>query len=59
MSPLSHDQPVTSPCPTLDRDAVYMLTSADIESGQYSLRDVVLPTVGMATVLPGNRTADK
>ena len=60
VSPMtSCDQLVTSSCPTLDRDAVYMLTSADIESGQYSLRDVVLPTVGTATILPGNRTADK
>ena len=41
------------------RDAVYMLTSADIDSGQYSVRDVVLPTVGTATVLPGNILADK
>ena len=41
------------------RDAVYMLTSADIDSGQYSIRDIVLATVGTATVLPGNQTGVK
>lgn len=42
-----------------DRDAVYMLTSLDISSGKYSTRDIVLPTPGTATILPGNKTAER
>lgn len=42
-----------------NRDAVYMLTEEDIQSGKYSVRDIVLPTVGTATILPGNKVADR
>ena len=38
---------------------MHVLTQEDIHSGQYGLRDVVLPTVGTKTLLPSNRVADK
>ena len=41
------------------RDVVHVLTPEDISSGIYSMKDIVLPTIGTATVLPGNKTADR
>ena len=38
---------------------MHILTSADVDSGLYSIRDIVLPAVGTATVFPGNKVADR
>ena len=41
------------------RDLVHVVTQQEINSGQYSLGDVVLPLLGTSTMLPSNRVADK
>lgn len=37
-----------------DKHSVYVLTKADVESGLYELKDVVLPLIGVDTILPEN-----
>ena len=37
---------------------MHVLTSGDIQSGRYSIRDVVLPLPGIDTIFPGNKVAD-
>ena len=41
------------------REAVHMVTSLDISNGKYSMRDIVLPTPGTATILLRNKVADR
>lgn len=41
----------------LPRECVHVLTSHDIQSGGYSIEDVVLPLVGTSTVSPENKVA--
>ena len=45
--------------PYCNRDCVHVLTRQEINSGQYSLGDVVLPLLGTKSVLPSNKVADK
>ena len=42
-----------------NRDCVHVLTQQEINSGQYSPGDVVLPLLGTKSVLPSNKVADK
>ena len=44
---------------TFIRSSVHMLTSEDITSGKFTMDDVVLPSVGFKTTIPGNKVGDK
>ena len=41
------------------RESVHVLTSRDIQSGRYSMEDVVLPIVGTSTICPENKVASR
>ena len=41
------------------RDCVHTLTSNDIQTGRYSIREVVLPLLGTNTIFPRNKVADR
>ena len=41
------------------REWVHVLSSEDVRNEVYSLKDVLIPTIGAATIYPGNRVADR